>query len=154
MKLLLKHLKDNKKTEAFPFVDNQQKITKSSNLKPNQPRKYRDKHKIIKNPMHNQGKQVGRASDKTRKITHTLASSRPRSLTGVPDLGETNEPSDNSSRPIMRPGHHDPFRRRTQTNPPTDASMLFDLASPELLPISETTTTDKQKPKEKKRKTL
>jgi hypothetical protein len=48
----------------------------------------------------------------------------------------------------MRPGHHDPFRRRTQTNPPTDASMPLDLASPELLPSSEITT-NKQKPKEK-----
>lgn len=74
---------------------------------------------------------------KTRKSTDTLASSRPRSLTGVPDLGETKEPSDNSSSPIIRPGHHEPFRRRTQTNPPTDASMPLDLASPELLPISE-----------------
>lgn len=84
---------------------------------------------------------------RVKEQTHTLASSRPRSLTGVPDLGETKQPSDNSSRPIIRPGHHDPFRRRTQTNPPTDASMPLLLASPEL-PIS---TKPSSYPKEKKK---
>lgn len=93
------------------------------------------------------------------KHTHTLASSRPNSLTGVPDLGETKEPSDNSSIPIIRPGHHDPFRRRTQTKPPTDASMTLDLASPEVLPISETKhqqqqNQNKKKTEPKKRKKL
>ena len=39
----------------------------------------------------NQGKQVWSASDKTGKSTHTLASSRPRSLTGVPNLVDLDE---------------------------------------------------------------
>uniref|UniRef100_A0A9I9E639 Uncharacterized protein n=1 Tax=Cucumis melo TaxID=3656 RepID=A0A9I9E639_CUCME len=69
-----------------------------------------------------------------------LASSRPRSFTGVPDLGETKQLSDNSSRPKILPGHHDPFRRRTQTNPPTDESIP--LASLEL-PISKTPRTQR-----------
>ena len=65
--------------------------------------------------------------------THTLASSRPSSLTGVPDLGETKQLSDNSSRPIIRPGHQDPLRRRTHTKPPTDVSIALDSTG---LPIS------------------
>lgn len=69
------------------------------------------------------------------QATHTLASSRPRSFTGVPDLGETKQLSESSSKPIIRPGHHDPFLRRTQTNPPTDGSIAFVFGSPEL-PIS------------------
>lgn len=70
------------------------------------------------------------------RTTHMLASSRPRSFTGVPDFGETKQLSDSSSRPIIRPGHHDPLRRRTQTKPPTDASMALVLLDPSKLPIS------------------
>ena len=80
--------------------------------------------------------------------TNTLASSRPKSLTGVPDLGETKQLSDNSSRPIIRPGHHDPFLLRTQTNPPTDASIPFVFEAP-VLPISPNKA---KKPKEKEKK--
>ena len=90
--------------------------------------------------------------------TYTLASSRPRSLTGVPDLGETKLPSEISSRPTIRPGHHEPFLRRTQTKAPTDASMalvlmllILQLGSPELLPISETPTQSFQTQKQNKK---
>ena len=76
---------------------------------------------------------------KTHLRAYTLASSLPRSLTGVPDLGDTKQLSDNSSTPIIRPGHQDPFRRRTQTNPPTVASMHLVLGPLEL-PISHHTT--------------
>jgi len=89
--------------------------------------------------------------------TYTLASSRPRSLTGVPDLGETKLPSEISSRPTIRPGHHEPFLRRTQTKAPTDASMalvlmllILQLGSAELLPISETPTQSFQTQKQTK----
>lgn len=74
----------------------------------------------------------------SERSTHMLASSRPRSFTGVPDFGETKQLSDSSSRPIIRPGHHDPLRRRTQTKPPTDASMALVVLDPSKLPISTT----------------
>lgn len=59
-----------------------------------------------------------------------LASLRPRSFTGVPDLGETRQLSGSSSWPIIRPGHQEPFRRLTQTNPPTLPSMPLLQGSP------------------------
>lgn len=52
-----------------------------------------------------------------------LASSLPSSFTGVPDFCETKHVAGNSSKPIICPGHHDPFGRWTQTRPPTVASI-------------------------------
>lgn len=54
--------------------------------------------------------------------THTLASSRPRSLTGVPDLGDMICDGGSSSGPRILPGHHDPFLRRTHTMVPGEVS--------------------------------
>lgn len=56
------------------------------------------------------------------KKTHTLASSRPRSLTGVPDLGDMRCDAESSSCPSILPGHQEPFLRLTQTIVPTPHS--------------------------------
>lgn len=67
----------------------------------------------------------------TKSNTYTLASSLPRSFTGVPDLGVGTQPSGSSSGPRILPGHHDPFLRRTQTKDPAEASMPLLGSSPE-----------------------
>ena len=41
--------------------------------------------------------------------TYTLASSRPRSLTGVPDLGDMICDGGSSAWPRILPGHQEPF---------------------------------------------
>lgn len=66
----------------------------------------------------------------------------------MPDLGETKLLSGSSSGPRIRPGHHDPFLLRTQTKPPTDASMPLLLASTEL-PISQNRNREEKKKKKK-----
>jgi hypothetical protein len=53
---------------------------------------------------------------------YTLASSRPRSLTGVPDLGDMICDGGSSSGPRILPGHQDPFLRRTHTMVPGEVS--------------------------------
>lgn len=58
-----------------------------------------------------------------------LPSSLPRSLMGVPDLGGSKHFTGSSCSPTVRPGHHDPFRRRTHTRPPADTLILLKLAS-------------------------
>ncbi|KAL6008267.1 hypothetical protein ACLOJK_033773 [Asimina triloba] len=67
---------------------------------------------------------------------YTLASSLPRSLTGVPDLGDMTCEADSSSGPRIRPGHHDPFLRRTQTIAPTLQSISGSAPNPSETPIS------------------
>lgn len=67
--------------------------------------------------------------------TYTLASSLPRSLTGVPDLGDMRWDADSSSWPRILPGHQDPFLRRTQTMVPTLQSTPVPPPAPSNVPI-------------------
>lgn len=60
------------------------------------------------------------------KKTYTLASSLPRSLTGVPVRGEDRLHSASSSGLIIFPGHHEPFLLLTQTIGPTPQSTAPD----------------------------
>lgn len=58
--------------------------------------------------------------------TYTLASSLPRSLTGVPVRGEVRLHSASSSGPSIFPGHHEPFLLLTQTIGPIPQSAAPD----------------------------
>jgi len=72
-----------------------------------------------------------------KEETYTLASSLPRSFTGVPDRGDVICVESRSSCPSILPGHHEPFLLLTHTIDPTVQSTAPDpglaiLVSPSL----------------------
>ena len=64
-------------------------------------------------------KDIEREREREReRETDTLASSLPRSLTGVPERGDVRCEVESSSAPSIFPGHHDPFLLLTHTIDP------------------------------------